>query len=217
MDGVHDMGGMHGFGPVRPEKNEPVFHEWWEGRVLALCRTMRFTGAWNGDVSRYAKEVLPPHVYLSSSYYKRWLLGLEWLAVTHGLVEAEEIEAGRALRPGVPIKRKLMAGGINPNSRVPYDREAPTPPQFAVGDRVRTKLIRLPTHSRLPRYARGRVGTVEHVHGFHVFPDSNAAGEGENPQWVYTVTFNGHDLWGPDSDPTLMVSIDAFEPYLERM
>jgi nitrile hydratase beta subunit len=217
MDGVHDMGGMHGFGTVTPEKDEPVFHHEWEGRVLALNRAMRSMRAWNGDTSRYAKEVLPPHVY-SSSYYKRWALGLEWLVVKYGLVGADELKARRSLRPGA-AKPKLEPGAVGKQvlARGSYERPALAPALFAEGELVRAKVVHTLTHTRLPRYVRGRSGVVERVHGCHVFPDSNAAGEGENPQWVYTVRFSGRDLWGEDADPLLTVSIDAFEPYLERV
>ena len=216
MDGVHDMGGMHGFGPVQPEENEPVFHAAWEGRVLAINRAMGFSRTWNGDLSRFAKEVLPPDVYLASSYYQRWALGLEWLTVIYGLVDAGEYEAGKALHPGQPLARILTKDKIGDVLvRKSYERSAPAPALFAVGERVRAKFVHTPTHTRLPRYVRGHAGTVESVHGCHVFPDSNARGDGENPQWLYTVRFDGCDLWGADSDPTLVVSIDAFEPYLE--
>jgi nitrile hydratase len=217
MDGVHDMGGMHGFGPVIPEKDEPVFHHEWEARVLAMSRAMRITRAWNGDTSRYAKEVLPPDVYLGSPYYKRWLLGLEWLTVKAGLVGADEIAAGRALRPGVPFKAK-NAGSNDPHylAKPTFERPAPAPALFAQGQQVRARNIHPPTHTRLPRYARGHVGVIEHVHSCFVFADSNAEEKGEDPQWVYTVRFTGRELWGADADPMLSVSIDAFEPYLER-
>jgi nitrile hydratase subunit beta len=78
------------------------------------------------------------------------------------------------------------------------------------------KTINPPTHTRLPRYVRGRVGVIELLHGCHVFPDTNSLGQGENPQWLYTVSFAGPELWGPDADPTVKVSVDAWESYLER-
>ena len=105
MNGVHDMGGMDGFGKVEPEPNEPVFHEPWEGRVLAMKRAMGCAGAWNIDMSRFAQEMLPPHVYLAGSYYQSWALGVEQMLLERGLVDADELAAGRALRPGKPLKR----------------------------------------------------------------------------------------------------------------
>jgi len=216
MDGIHDMGGMHGFGKVEPEPNEPVFHADWEARCLALTRAMGATGAWTIDESRASIEALPPEVYLSSSYYRKWALGLEKRVVQHDLAGADELAAGHALRPGTALKRKLTLADV-PDSltRGSFGRTPQAPARFKPGDRVRTKNIHPPTHTRLPRYARGRVGVVEAIRGCHVFPDTVAIGAGENPQWLYTLLFDGRELWGEAADPTLTVSIEAFEPYLE--
>jgi nitrile hydratase beta subunit len=217
MDGVHDMGGMDGFGKVEAEPNEPVFHAPWEGRVLALQRAMGYAGAWNIDMSRYAQERLAPTVYLSVSYYKRWALGIEHNLLERGFVAAKELESGHAAQPGKPLKRKLTGDSLAAVfTRGSFGRPAPAAAQFAIGDRVRAKNIHPPTHTRLPRYVRGHTGVVERVHGCHVFPDTAALGQGENPQWLYTVVFDGRTLWGDDADPTVKVSIEAFEPYLER-
>ena len=216
MNGVHDMGGMHGFGRVEPEADEPPFHAGWEGRVLAMQRAMTFTGAWNIDMSRAAQERLPAEVYLSVSYYRRWALGIERNVVERGLVDADEIAAGRMLRPGTPVKRVMTKDAIGRAfTRGSFSRPTSTDARFKPGDRVRAKNINPPSHTRLPRYARGHVGVVEAVRGCHVFPDSVTTGGGENPQWLYTVVFEGHELWGETADPTLKVSIEAFEPYLE--
>jgi nitrile hydratase len=216
MNGVHDMGGMHGFGKVEPEPNEPPFHAGWEGRVLAMQRALSFTGAWNIDMSRAAQERLPANVYLSVSYYHRWALGLERNALEKGLIDADEIAAGHALRPGKPVKRVMTKGEIGRAfHRGSFGRPTNTVARFKPGDRVRAKNINPPSHTRLPRYARGRVGVVEAVRGCHVFPDSVTTGGGENPQWLYTVVFGGRELWGESADPTLKISVEAFEPYLE--
>lgn len=217
MDGIHDMGGMHGFGTVVPEAKEPVFHAAWEGRTFALNRAMGYTGVWTIDQTRAGIERLPPELYLSSSYYKKWAIRLESLIVELGLADADEIEAGHALRPGKALKRKLAAADVPDTlTRGSFSRPAQAPPRFKPGDRVRTKNIHPPTHTRLPRYARGKRGVVEVLRGCHVFPDTVAIGQGENPQWLYTVLFDGRELWGEDADPTLKVSIEAFEPYLEQ-
>jgi nitrile hydratase len=218
MNGVHDMGGMDGFGPVQPEENEPVFHAPWEGRVHAINRAMGYTGAWNGDISRHAKESLPPHEYLGSSYYRRWELGLELMLMDNGLVGADEFAAGRALRPGKPLKRKLTLDNLTTAvARGSYARPAKAPALFNAGDRVRMRNIHPKGHTRLPRYVRGHAGVIERVHGCHVFPDSHAsASREEDPQWLYTVRFEGRELWGETADPTLKVSVEAWEPYLER-
>jgi nitrile hydratase beta subunit len=217
VNGIHDMGGMQGFGPVEPEPNEPVFHGDWEGRVLALNRAMGHARVWNIDMSRAAIEVLPPEVYLTRSYYEKWLLRLEQLLIDRALVDPDEMAAGHALRPGKPL-RKLAAADVGAAlTRGSYGREPSAPARFKAGDRVRTRNINPETHTRLPRYARGRGGTIECVRGCHVFPDSVAIGKGENPQWLYTLRFEGRELWGESCDPNLKVSIEAFEPYLEAI
>jgi nitrile hydratase subunit beta len=217
MDGVHDMGGMDGFGKVEPEPNEPAFHAPWEGRVMAMNRAMGAAGAWNIDMGRFSLEMLPPLDYLGSTYYRKWFLGLERRLVKFGFVAADEIAAGHALHPAKALKRgnfkvddveRVMARGS-------FSRPAPGPARYKPGDRVMAKNIHPATHTRLPRYVRGHVGVVERVHGCHVFPDTAAIEQGEHPQWLYTVVFDNRDLWGPDADPTVKVSIEAFEPYLD--
>ena len=216
MNGVHDMGGMDGFGQVEPEANEPVFHAEWEGRVMAMMRAMGYAGAWNIDMSRASRENLPPDVYLTSSYYRKWALGMEDLLVERGLAAADELAAGHALQPGKPLKRKLTPELVeNTLHRGSFARDAQAPARFKPGDRVRMKNIHPATHTRLPRYVRGHVGVVELLHGVHVFPDSAVLGKGDDPQWLYTVRFDARELWGEAADPTVTVSIDAFEPYLE--
>jgi nitrile hydratase beta subunit len=216
MNGVHDMGGMHGFGKVEPEPNEPVFHTPWEARVMAMNRALGLSGIWNIDMTRAALERMPPHVYLSSSYYQRWFLRLEKQLVDLGYVGADEVAAGHALHPGKQLKRKVSADDIRAGlARASFSRPAAAPAKFKIGDRVRTVNFNPATHTRLPRYARDRTGVIERVHGSHVFPDTVATGQGENPQWLYTVVFESRELWGPEADPTSKVSIEAFEPYLQ--
>jgi nitrile hydratase beta subunit len=217
VNGVHDMGGMDGFGKVEPELNEPAFHEKWEGRVLAMVRAMGAAGAFNIDTSRFYRETLPPHIYLASSYYRKWLLGLEGNLVAKGFVTASELAAGHAKEPAKPLKNgKLRLDDVERIMvRGQFERPAPMPAKFKPGDRVRTKNMHPATHTRLPRYTRGHVGVVERILGCQVFPDAAAMELGENPQWLYTVVFDGAELWGPEADPTVKISIDAFEPYLE--
>ncbi|HEY3067044.1 MAG TPA: nitrile hydratase subunit beta [Methylomirabilota bacterium] len=216
MNGVHDMGGMHGFGKVEPEPNEPAFHAEWEARVLAMQRAMVFSGAWNIDMSRSAQERLPAQVYLAVSYYQRWALGMEKSALEKGLIDADELAAGHALRPGKPLTRVLTKDDVGRVlARGSFGRDPHAPARFHAGDCVRAKNINPTGHTRLPRYVRGRVGTVEAIRGCHVFPDSVTTGGGENPQWLYTVVFDGRELWGDRADPTVRVSVEAFEPYLD--
>jgi nitrile hydratase len=216
MDGVHDMGGMDGFGKVEVEKDEPVFHAPWEGRVLAMQRAMGYAGAWHIDHSRFAQERLPPVRYLSASYYQRWALAMERNVIERGYASAEELNAGHAATPGKTLQRKLTPEVAKTGlSRGSFYRQQQGPARFKVGDRVRARNIHPPTHTRLPRYVRGRTGVVELIHGCHMYPDSVATDQGDNPQWLYTVVFASRELWGPDADPTLTISVDAFEPYLE--
>jgi nitrile hydratase beta subunit len=216
MNGVHDMGGMQGFGPVEPEENEPVFHAPWEGRALAMNRTMGALGLWNIDIGRFSREQLPPEVYLGSSYYRKWILGLEDLVVQYGLVGEDELAAGHALHPPAAVKPKVTVGEAPKLlSRGSFERPATAPARFKAGDRVRMKNMHPEGHTRLPRYVRGHVGTIECVRGCHVFPDAVVAGRGEEPDWLYTVVFDGRELWGENGDPTLKVSVEAWEPYLD--
>ncbi|MEA3021162.1 MAG: nitrile hydratase subunit beta, partial [Alphaproteobacteria bacterium] len=202
MNGVHDMGGMDGFGKVEVEPNEPPFHEKWEGRVLAMVRAMGYAGAWHIDDSRYAQETLPPQVYLAVSYYQRWALAMEKNLKKRGLVTDEEIAAGRALQPAKPLPNKLttevVKAGLTRNS---FFRQQQGPARFKPGDKVRTVNVHPQGHTRLPRYARDKVGTVELIHGCHAYPDSVAGGRGDDPQWLYTVVFDGSEIWGADADP----------------
>jgi len=218
MDGAHDMGGTDGFGPVVAELDEPVFHAAWERRAFAITLAMGMPGGWNIDMSRFAREDRPPEDYLGMSYYQIWLAGVERLMLERGLIASDEIDAGKPLYPAKPVAKTLTPDGVAKmlHRGAPTERDnAPSPALFAPGDRVRAKVIHPPTHTRLPHYVRGHFGIIERVLGFHVFPDSNATGAGENPQWIYTVTFGGGELWGKASEPNLKVSIDAWEPYLE--
>jgi nitrile hydratase len=218
MNGGQDLGGTHGHGPVKPEPNEPVFHGEWERRAFALTVAMARPGGWNIDMSRFARENRPPADYLSKTYYEIWLAGLETLMIERGLVTREEIEAGKVLAPAKPGVKPVPPQDITPAIRRggPTSRPASAPALFNIGDVVRMKDIHPVTHTRLPQYVRGRIGTIELNHGCHVFADANSLGKGEDPHWLYTVRFDGRELWGKDGDPTLTVSVDAWEPYLER-
>jgi nitrile hydratase beta subunit len=217
MDGAHDMGGVKWSDPVRPEPDEPMFHTEWERRAFALTLAMAMPGGWNIDMSRFAREDRPPQDYLGKSYYQIWLAGLERLMLERDMIASDEIEAGKPLHPTKPVAKTLTPEGVAAmlHRGGPTERDATSAALFAAGDRVRARMIHPPTHTRLPQYVRGHAGVIERVLGCHVFPDSNATGAGENPQWLYTVTFDGHELWGEASDPNLKISVDAWEPYLE--
>jgi nitrile hydratase len=219
MNGAQDLGGMMGFGPVVAEKNEPIFHGDWEKRALGITLCCGALGEWNIDVSRHARETLHPADYLSSSYYEIWTKGLLKLLAARGLVSAEELAAGRSLGPAKPTARPALRAADVPArlaSGGPCDRPLDRAPLFQPGDRVRTRNFHPTGHTRLPRYARGKLGVIESRQGSFVFPDANAHGRGEDPQWIYSVVFSGPELWGPDADPALSVAIDCWEPYLER-
>ncbi|PST22070.1 nitrile hydratase subunit beta [Mesorhizobium plurifarium] len=218
MNGPHDLGGQHGMGPIAPEKDEPVFHAEWEKRVLGITLSCGAFGAWTLDESRHARESLPPATYLSASYYEIWTRALEMLLKRHGFVTEAELDAGHMHDRGREPKRVLRADMVESvlAKGGPCDRPVASPPRFAAGERVRTKNFNPESHTRLPRYARARTGVVEAVQGSFVFPDDNAHGRGESPQWVYTVVFDASEIWGEGADPTLTVSIDAWESYLEH-
>ncbi|MDE1991493.1 MAG: nitrile hydratase subunit beta [Rhizobiaceae bacterium] len=218
MNGPHDLGGQMGFGPVAPEPNEPLFHADWEKRALGITLSCGAFGAWSIDESRHARENIPPADYLAASYYEIWTRGVEMLLQRHGFVTGAELLSGHSERQGTAPKRILkadMVAGVLAKGG-PCDRPVDAVPIFAVGDRVRTRNFNPTGHTRLPRYARAKTGVVEAVQGSFVFPDDNAHGRGENPQWIYTVVFDGAEIWGEGADPSLTVSIDAWESYLER-
>jgi len=220
MNGAHDLGGMMGFGPVDAESNEPVFHAEWERRVLAATLAMGALGEWSIDASRFARESLPPAQYLTSSYYQIWLAGLQKLMAARGLVSVGEMASGHAEGPPRPTARPKLAAADVARALAagsPTERPAPAPARFAVGDKVTTRTINPTGHTRLPRYLRHHLGEIIAVHGAHVFPDSNAGGKGEDPQWLYTVKFAARELWGPDADARDSVTADLWEPYLDAV
>lgn len=194
MDGIHDLGGRHGFGASLVERDEGGFHADWEGRVFALASLLLGTGCVNVDEFRHAVERVDPVAYLGDGYYGRWLGGLE------KLVE----EAGGQPTPG---------RFTDPTASRPLPHE----PHFGVGDSVVTRNLHRLGHTRLPGYARARRGTVEIVQGGWVLPDTHAHGDGECPEYVYAVRFTGDELWGESAEPGTAVIVDLFESYLEAV
>jgi nitrile hydratase len=217
MNGVHDMGGMQGFGPIDPEPGEPVFHAPWEARVYGLCAAVGAVGDWTLDADRHATESIAPHVYLSVSYYEKWFLSLRRLLLENGYLSEAELVSGK-----LEMKPKPVDGALKPALVEDYvhsaslsSRPAEAEPDFAVGQSVRARNINPPGHTRLPRYARGHAGTIDRIHGCHVFPDSNAHGEGEQPRWLYSVRFTAQELWGAGQPSKTDIYVDLWEPYLE--
>ena len=217
MNGAHDLGGMHGFGPVEPERDEPVFHAEWERRCFALVVALGYSGEWNIDMSRSAREQMPPADYLATSYYEHWLFGLQYLLAKRGLLTEAEIENQKTAPRPRAINRFLTADDAVSvlMKGASAERETGPAPRFSPGERVRARVLNPRHHTRLPRYARGRVGTIDRAHGFHVLPDENATGRGEAPQACYSVRFAARELWGPEANARDSVYIDLWDSYLE--
>jgi len=217
MNGLHDMGGMQCFGRVEEEPDEPLFHHEWERRAFALTLALGAGGCWNIDASRFMRESLPPSVYLSGGYYRIWLEALQQLLESRGLLSEAEMSSGQAQSMSKPPAQFRRLSGESVDALFsrgwPSTRDASSPARFAVGQRVRTVNSHPATHTRLPRYARGRVGTIEAVHGVHVFPDTNALFQGEQPDWLYAVRFEASELWGPDTTASC-VHLDCWQSYL---
>ena len=228
MNGGHDLGGMHGFGPINaePEAEEPVFHAEWEKRVFGLILTTGALGKWNIDMSRFARERQHPADYLRHSYYENWLAGLEKLLVEKGLLKPGEMASGKAAcLADADVRRHLLkaedATGVLARGS-PSAVPALAPPRFHVGDRVRCKNRHPAGHTREPRYVRGRVGVIHEHHGNHIFPDASAACEqpgfpapalGGRP--LYSVRFAAQELWGENANENCAVYVDLWEDYLE--
>jgi nitrile hydratase beta subunit len=216
MNGLHDMGGMQGMGAIRDQKGEPVFHAAWEGRAFGMTRAMGAWGLWNLDASRFQRELIAPLDYLRLSYYERWLAALVELMLRKKLVTGTEI-ATRRTDEGAPVRTPALGADKVPgliSKGVPARRNVPAAANFKVGQPVRARNINPTGHTRLPRYARGKVGTVDRDHGVFVFPDTNALFLGEKPQHVYSVRFTARELWGEQASPRDAVYIDLWDEYL---
>jgi nitrile hydratase beta subunit len=217
MNGVHDMGGMHGMGPIFHEQAEPVFHTIWEGRVYAMDRALSAFRKWNLDQWRRDIERLPPADYLRMSYYERWFAAMEGRVVHYGLVTKEELESGKAaagIAKATPALTTAMTGTFHRN--IPSAKDPSVLPMFQVGQRVRARNINPSGHTRLPRYARGKTGQIIRDHGVYTFPDTSAEGLGGQRQHVYSVRFTAHELWGEAASPRHTVHLDMWDHYLEH-
>jgi len=215
MDGIHDLGGREGFGPLPLEDDEPVFHHDWEARVMAMRLLMGAWRKWNIDAGRHSVETLPPGDYLTMSYYEKWLASLVNLSVRAGLISPAEItgagpDAARTATPPIDTAGFLA---LIPAGR-PSQRDIEAAPAFAIGDMVRTARHGHSGHTRLPGYLRGCGGEVILAHGAHVLPDAAATLTGEAPEPLYTVRFRAQEIWGPDADPSHCVTADLWESYL---
>jgi nitrile hydratase len=218
MNGIHDMGGLQDMGQVQPEKDEPVFHAAWEGRVYGIDRSLRAFGRWNIDAWRYQIELLPAADYLRLTYYERWLRINEQLIVKHGLVTDRELSSGTADSGSVKNTPALSASTAAqpPGRGLPSSINPSVLPLYKVGDSVRARNMHPVGHTRLPRYARGKVGVVTRDHGVYAFPDTNAHFQGEHRQHVYSVRFSARELWGESASPRDCVHLDLWDHYLEH-
>jgi nitrile hydratase len=216
MNGVHDLGGMHGFGPVEIENNEPVFHDEWEKRAFALTLACGFLGRWNIDMGRYAREQMPPAEYLATSYYEHWFFGLEKLLVEQGLVSAQELVTGRAaVRAAEPQAVVAAEVATRLRNRRHARVDAEVTPKFRMGDSVVARNLNPAGHTRLPRYARGRHGVIARDHGVFVFADTHAMNRDKKPQHCYSVRFAARELWGADAPAHDSVYLDLWDDHLD--
>jgi nitrile hydratase beta subunit len=214
MNGVHDMGGMHGHGPIVAEPNEPVFHAPWEARVFAFQIA---AGLWPTDEKRRQRELIPAADYLRMSYYEKWYAAMVEMLVHDGIFTRDEIASGRAEPGFVKNAPKLSAEQAASDflANWPSSRDLPIDPAFKPGEAVRARNINPVGHTRLPRYVRAKVGTIQSDHGVHVFADTMAHGLGEQPQHLYSVRFEARQLWGDAASRRDAVYLDLWESYLE--
>lgn len=217
MNGVHDMGGMHGFGPIATEVDEPAFHETWEARMFGIAQAMTYPPSTTIDRFRSLRETMPPAAYLTQSYYEHWYFVCASALRQADMVTIEELRTGRPAPDRAKRDDAMRAADVNHVIRTAgkFSRAVDTPPHFSAGQAVAARNMNPIRHTRLPRYARGKRGFVHCWQGAHVFPDSNARGHGECPQHLYTVMFAARELWGGDAAPIDKVYLDLWESYLE--
>lgn len=211
MDGIHDLGGMHGFGRIEREPDEPVFHARWEARMFALASAVPFVVPFGDDQFRRELERMAPEHYLRSSYYEKWHAAVSALLREHGVLD------GPPRRWPAPLPAERVDEAILAGASQACPDAADVPIRFAVGERVRTRSHMGAGHNRLPRYARGRIGTIEAIHGAFVVADRNAATGDRTPETLYTVRFDAVELWGEEADPRDQLSLDLWDPYLEPL
>lgn len=219
MNSGADLGGTDGFGPIPYRREEPRFHDDWERKVFGVDLAVEALGLVPTDAVRFGVENRPPDQYLQMSYYERWLASLEWVLAEWGVLDRDDI-AGEAPEP------EATPGAVDCDALVerivaavhrgePKTRPVELTPRFAPGATVRARRIQPKGHTRLPRYARGCVGEVEHVHGVFVLPDSVAHGLGEAPQHLYSVRFDLREIWADRVEGPGTLHLDLYDTYLE--
>ncbi|HEY1294298.1 MAG TPA: nitrile hydratase subunit beta [Chloroflexota bacterium] len=222
MNGVHDMGGMHGFGPIQPRQNEETFHADWERRIPGLTSAARGAGI-NLDQFRYAIERMPPAQYLSVSYYERHLFSAELNLIEQGVLTPEEIEQRLDLLRRDPAAGTRRDEPAVTSSIIEARLASELPPaidtasaRFKPGDAVVVRNVHPSGHTRMPRYVRGKRGTIDRLYGLEPLPDASAAGRGSVPEPLYSVRFEAEVLWGKSADGRGSVNVDLWESYLEQ-
>jgi nitrile hydratase beta subunit len=215
VNSIHDLGGMHGFGAINVERDEPPFHEAWEGRAGGILEVMTFPAGFTVDRFRYLRETLRPDLYLTQTYYEQWIYIAEQALLESGMISPEEIARGKAQAPKRDDAMRSDAVWGFLHDRTHSGRDVSDTPRFAIGQRMRARTMQPTGHTRLPRYARGKTGTIVSHHGAHVLPDASAHGKGDMPQHLYTVRFPAPELWGEDANPHDSVHLDLWESYLE--
>jgi nitrile hydratase subunit beta len=222
VNGPQDIGGRQGLGAVPFEADEPVFHADWERRVFGLSFCGWLASGISVDESREAQASMPYARYYGSSYYERWLYGLERLMVRKGVLSEEELEDGAARAGDCPpplveperLIETVVGLAVNGAERL---RDAPAPHTYEVGDRVRAKVVNPRSYDRLPAYVKGRAGVIEEHYGAFARPEDLAAGRyGEPGAHCYRVRFDAFELWGDSAERSGdAVCIDLFESYLD--
>ncbi len=216
MNGIHDMGGMHGFGPVIPERDEPYFHEAWEARMFGIDQAMTWPPGSTIDRGRFERESMPPLEYLSRSYYEHWYHIASSLLLKAGQASPAELRSGRAeagvVKRDDAMRANAVATAFKNNGK--SGRVIANAPRFIEGQAILTRNINPEGHTRLPRYARGKHGRIHARRGAHVFPDANARGDGEQPEHVYCVAITARELWGEGASTRDLVFLDLWESYL---
>jgi nitrile hydratase subunit beta len=217
MNGIHDCGGMDGLGPIVIDNHEPVFHAEWERRAFALMWAAAANGFWNLDEFRYTIERMPAAEYLETPYYVHWMHSVETLLVEKGVIKPAELSGARHRQPNIPAKSTavmtrdavtdMLTNGFSTK------KNESSSGRFKVGDRVRTKLINPHGHTRLPRYARNKLGVVRQDHGVFTFNDANAVGP-DKPQHVYLVQFPAREIWGEGASDKDSLLLDLWDDHL---
>lgn len=217
MDGIHDLGGRQGFGPVDHDETEENFHAAWEARMMGLVRAMTRPADWSTDWFRHCRELIDPVDYLTRPYFDQWMQAYAAMLVNSGVATVEEIATGRAVTPGPGLGRPMPPEAVAQAKAVAprFDRSGARAPLFAPGDAVRARRDAPAGHTRLPGYVRGRCGTIHAVRGTHVLPDRNAYGEAVAAP-LYSVVFEAAELWPEAAGRRDRVFLDLWESHLEH-